>query len=56
MYAVGTLVVLLRESASGKEVYRARVDKPIDLAPDKLKATVDEVVAEMFERDPRARK
>ena len=51
-YAVGTLVVLLRESGSGKEVYRARVDKPIDLAPDKVKATIDEVVTEMFAKYP----
>jgi hypothetical protein len=56
-YAVGTLVVLLREAGSGKEVYRARVDKPIDLAPDKMKATIDEVVAEMFAKYPtRARR
>ena len=31
---------------------RARVDKPIDLAPDKLKAIIDEVVAEMFAKYP----
>ena len=51
-YAVGTLVVLMRESGSGKEVYRARVDKPIDLAPDKIKVTIDDVVAEMFAKYP----
>ena len=51
-YAVGTLVVLMREAGSGKEVYRARVDKPIDLAPDKIKVTIDEVVAEMFAKYP----
>jgi hypothetical protein len=51
-YVVGTLVVLMRESASGKEVYRARVDKPVDLAPDKIKMTIDEVVAEMFAKYP----
>jgi hypothetical protein len=56
-YPVGTLVVLLRESGSGKEVYRARMDKPIDLAPDKIKATIDDVVAEMFAKYPtRAKK
>ena len=56
-YPVGTLVVLLRESGSGKEVYRARMDKPIDLAPDKIKATIDEVVTEMFAKYPtRAKK
>jgi hypothetical protein len=51
-YAVGTLVVLMREPTSRKEVFRARVDKPIDLAPDKIKATIDEVVAEMFAKYP----
>ena len=51
-YAVGTLVVLMRESGSGKEVYRARVDKPIDLAPDKIKVIIDDVVAEMFAKYP----
>ena len=51
-YAVGTLVVLMREPGSGKEVYRARVDKPIDLAPDAIKGTIDDVVAEMFAKYP----
>lgn len=51
-YAVGTLVVLMREPATRKEVFRARVDKPIDLAPDKIKATIDEVVADMFAKYP----
>jgi len=57
-YPVGTLVVLLlRESESGEEVYRARIDKPIDLAPDKIKATIDDVVTEMFAKYPtRAKK
>jgi hypothetical protein len=51
-YTVGTLVVLMRESASGQEVFRARVNKPIELTPDKLKVTIDEVVAEMFAKYP----
>jgi uncharacterized protein DUF4136 len=51
-YAVGTLVVSMRESGSRKEVFRARVDKPIDLAPDKIKVTIDDVVAEMFAKYP----
>ena len=47
----------MREFASRKEVFRARADKPIDLAPDKLKATIDDVVAEIFAKYPtRARK
>jgi hypothetical protein len=51
-YAVGTLVVLMREPGTRKEVFRGRVDKPIDLAPDKSKATIDEVVAEIFAKYP----
>jgi len=51
-YAVGTLVVLMREPTSGKELYRARVDKPIELAPDKIEGTIDAVVAEMFAKYP----
>jgi hypothetical protein len=51
-YAVGTLVVLMREPGTRKEVFRGRVDKPIDLAPDKIKVTIDEVVAEMFAKYP----
>jgi hypothetical protein len=51
-YAVGTLVVLMRESGSGKEVFRGRVDKPIDLDPDKVGVVIDEVVAEMFAKYP----
>lgn len=51
-YTVGSLVVVMREPAGGKEVFRARVQKPIELTPDKLKATIDEVVAEIFEKYP----
>jgi hypothetical protein len=51
-YAVGTLVVLMREPGTRREVFRGRVDKPIDLAPDKIKGTIDEVVAEMFAKYP----
>jgi hypothetical protein len=51
-YPVGTLVVLMREPETRKEVFRGRVDKPIDLAPDKIKATIDDVVAEMFAKYP----
>ena len=51
-YTVGSLVVVMRELATSKEVFRARVSKPIELAPDKIKATIDEVVAEMFAKYP----
>jgi hypothetical protein len=56
-YAVGVLVVVMRESASKKEVFRARAHEPIDLAPEKAKATIDGVVTEMFAKYPtRARR
>jgi hypothetical protein len=51
-YAVGSLVVLIRDSATRKELFRARADKPIDAAPDKVQAVIDEVVAEMFAKYP----
>ena len=51
-YTVGTLVVVMHESRNNKEVFRARVKKPIELTPDKIKLTIDEVVAEMFAKYP----
>ena len=55
-YAVGSLLVLMHESGTHKEVFRARADKPIDLAPGKVQGTIDEVVAEMFAKYPRSKK
>jgi hypothetical protein len=51
-YDVGTLVVLLVDPATQKELYRARVDKPLEVDADKLPAFLDGVVAEMFEKYP----
>jgi Domain of unknown function (DUF4136) len=51
-YPVGTLVVLMRGSASGKEVFRGRVDKPIQLDPNTIGPIIDEVVTEMFAKYP----
>src|SRR5262245_24902281 len=51
-YAVGTLVVSMRQSGTGKEVFRARADKPIDIAPDKLRTIINDVVGEMFAKYP----
>jgi hypothetical protein len=51
-YTVGTLVVVMREAASSKEIFRARVKKPIELTPDKITVVIDEVVAEMFAQYP----
>jgi uncharacterized protein DUF4136 len=56
-YDVGTLVVLLLEPGTRKELYRARVDKPIEGDPEKMKAVLDSAIAEMFAKYPtRARK
>jgi len=51
-YHVGSLVVVMREPGTRKELFRGRVDKPIDLDRDKLHAAIDEVVAEMFAKYP----
>jgi hypothetical protein len=51
-YHVGSLAVVMREPGTRKELFRGRVDKPIDLDRDKLRATIDAVVAEMFAKYP----
>jgi len=51
-YSVGSLVVVMREPGTRKELFRGRVDKPIDLDRDKLHAAIDAVVAEMFAKYP----
>ena len=54
---VGSLLVLMLDPASGKELFRARVDKPIELDPDKIGPTVNSAVAEIFALYPtRAKK
>jgi hypothetical protein len=56
-YHVGSLAVVMREPGTRKELFRGRVDKPIDLDRDKLHAAIDAVVAEMFAKYPtRAKK
>lgn len=47
-FDVGTLVVLVLEPGTRKELYRARVDKPIEADPDKIEAIINAAVAEMF--------
>jgi len=49
---VGTLVVLLLEPGTRKELFRARVDRPIEGNSDQVKGTVDAVVKEMFAKYP----
>jgi hypothetical protein len=51
-YPVGSLLVVMREPGTRKELFRGRVDKPIDLDRDKLHAAIDAVVAEMFAKYP----
>jgi len=51
-YDVGTLVLLLREPETRKELFRARVDKPIEAEPAKMQAVIDSAIAEMFAKYP----
>jgi Domain of unknown function (DUF4136) len=51
-YDVGTLVVLLLEPASRKELFRARVDTPIELDSATVAPIVDSTVTEMFAKYP----
>ena len=51
-YEVGSLVVLMLEPGTRKELFRARVDKPIEVDIDKVQAVIDEAVAEMFAKYP----
>jgi len=51
-YAVGSLVVILQDFGTRKEVFRARADKPIEAQPDKMQAVLDQVVTEMFTKYP----
>lgn len=51
-FPVATLVVLIREPGTQKELFRARVDTPIQLEPTQAKATIDDRVAQMFARYP----
>jgi hypothetical protein len=55
-YAVGTLVVALLDAKSRNRLLRMRADQPIDAAPEKLEATINAVVAQMFERYPTRQK
>ena len=51
-YEVGSLVVLMLEPGTRKELFRARVDKPIEVDVDKVQAVIDEAVTEMFAKYP----
>jgi hypothetical protein len=51
-YEVGSLVVLMREPGTRKELFRARVDKPIEVDVEKVQAAIDEAVRDMFAKYP----
>ena len=54
-YPVGTLVVLMMEPASRREVFRARVDVPLETDTAKLEQQIDTIVAQMFAEYPTRR-
>ena len=47
-YPVGTLIVMMREPGTRRELFSARADAPIELEPARLNAIIDEQVARMF--------
>ena len=52
-YAVGTLVVDMRDPANRQSLFRVRMDTPIDKDPEKLEAGINAAVAAMFEKYPK---
>ncbi|HEY2908174.1 MAG TPA: DUF4136 domain-containing protein, partial [Vicinamibacterales bacterium] len=54
-FPVATLVVLVREPGTNKELFRARSDTPIALESKTIEATIDHEVARMFARYPTRR-
>ena len=51
-YAVGTLVVDLRDSSNRASLFRVQMDTPIDNDPAKLEETINAAVAAMFAKYP----
>jgi len=49
---VGTLVVLMLQPGTGKELLRARVEKPIEIESAQLPATITAAVGEIFAKYP----
>jgi hypothetical protein len=54
-FPVATLVVLVREPGTHKELFRARSRTPVVLEPKEIEATVNKQVAQMFARYPKRR-
>jgi hypothetical protein len=54
---VGSLVVLMLQPGTSKELLRARVDQPIEVDLDKVEATINHAVGQIFAQYPtRAKK
>jgi hypothetical protein len=49
---VGSLIVLMLDPATSKELLRMRLDRPIEIAPDKMEATIGAGVTEIFAHYP----
>lgn len=49
---VASLLVTMLEPGTGKELLHARLDKPVDIDPTKMDATVNALVAEIFAQYP----
>ena len=55
-FDVGSLLLLMLEPGTGKELFRARLNKPIEVDPAKVDATVSSAVAEIFAKYPTKKK
>jgi hypothetical protein len=51
-FAVGTLIVDLRDPSNRSSLFRVRLDMPIELDHTRLEATIDAGVAAMFKKYP----
>jgi hypothetical protein len=51
-FDVGSLLLLMLEPGTGKELLRARLNKPIELDPGKAENTINSAVAEIFAKYP----
>ena len=51
-YAVGTLIVLLLEPSSRRELFRARVEMPVDMEQPQLEEQIDMIVHRVFTHYP----
>ena len=51
-YAVGTLLIDMRDAASRTPLFRARLDQPINTVPAQAEATIQAAVKALFEKYP----